>query len=76
MKNYTKNLEDVLKSKKQINDVADQTEAQEQITTIAEMADKQNDKDVSEVFFIYLCACTHLLAMAFPWYYMHQLLKA
>ena len=61
MKKYTKHLEDALKLRKEGNDVTDQIEAPEQIMTITEMADKQNDEDISEVFFIHLCACTHLL---------------
>ena len=51
---YAKSLEDSLKLSKQGNDVINQTEAQEQIMTITEITDKQNDEDISEVFFIHL----------------------
>ena len=49
---YAKSLEDSLK---QGNNVINQTEAQEQIMTITEITDKQNDEDISKVFFMHLC---------------------
>ena len=52
---YAKSLEDSLKLSKQGNDVINQTEAQEQIMMITGITDKQNDEDISEVFFMHLC---------------------
>ena len=55
---YAKSLEDSLKLSEQGNDVINQTEAEEQLM-ITRITDKQNDEDISEVFFIHLRTPTH-----------------
>ena len=50
---YAKSLEDSLKLSKRGNNIINQTEAQEQIMTITEITDKQNDEDISKVFFMH-----------------------
>ena len=42
-----------MKLKDQVDDVPDQTQAQEQIMMITGMTNKQNDEDISEVFYVF-----------------------